>query len=273
MPRAYSNDLRERVAASVASGRSCRETAALFGVSVASVVKWSQRWRATGTAAARPVGGKPGRRLETHRDWLLERLASTADLTVRSLAAELRERGVSASHVSIWRVLRDAGFSFKKKRCLQASRIGRRSPGGAPSGRNIRDGFIPSALSSLTRPGQRPTWLRSGGGDRAAANWSPRRPMASGVRSRFWRPCAAIGSWRLASSMARSMGAASRLMSNNSSCLSSTQATSLSWTISAAIRARPCAKQSDRPAQSSFSCRPTAPTSTPSSKSSPSLNT
>ena len=35
MPRPYSDDLRERAAALVASGRSCRETAALFGVSVA----------------------------------------------------------------------------------------------------------------------------------------------------------------------------------------------------------------------------------------------
>ena len=56
MPRAYSNDLRERVAASVVGGRSCRETAALFGVSVASAVKWSQRLRATGSAAAKPLG-------------------------------------------------------------------------------------------------------------------------------------------------------------------------------------------------------------------------
>jgi transposase len=46
MVRAYSKDLRERVVASVVSGRTCRETAALFDVSVASVVKWAQRWHA-----------------------------------------------------------------------------------------------------------------------------------------------------------------------------------------------------------------------------------
>jgi transposase len=38
MARPYSNDLRERAAAT-ASGRSCREVAVLFDVSVASVVK------------------------------------------------------------------------------------------------------------------------------------------------------------------------------------------------------------------------------------------
>ena len=56
MAKAYSDDLRARVAASVVSGRTCRETAALFAVSVASVVKWSQRLRATGSAAAMAVG-------------------------------------------------------------------------------------------------------------------------------------------------------------------------------------------------------------------------
>jgi hypothetical protein len=48
MGRAYSLDLRERVVAAVAAGESCRAVAATFKVSVASVVKWSQRYRATG---------------------------------------------------------------------------------------------------------------------------------------------------------------------------------------------------------------------------------
>src|SRR5215470_15937978 len=56
MARPYSQDLRERVIGSVASGRTCRVPAALFGVSVASVVKWSQRWRVSGSAAAKPMG-------------------------------------------------------------------------------------------------------------------------------------------------------------------------------------------------------------------------
>lgn len=63
MARAYSNDLRERVAASVALGRTCRETAELFGVSVSSVVKWSQRRRSAGTAAALPMAAIEADRL------------------------------------------------------------------------------------------------------------------------------------------------------------------------------------------------------------------
>ena len=71
MPRAYSLDLRERVVAAVTAGESCREVARTFKVSVASVVKWSQRFRATGSAAAKPVGGVRRNSLRGQRDWLV----------------------------------------------------------------------------------------------------------------------------------------------------------------------------------------------------------
>jgi transposase len=114
MTRAYSNDLRERVAASVSGGRSCRETARPFGVSVASVVKWSRRFRATGSAAAKPMGRRQPRSLAAERDWLLARLAAVPDLTLRAVVVELSERGVVTSYGSVWRIVHDAGISFKK---------------------------------------------------------------------------------------------------------------------------------------------------------------
>jgi transposase len=114
MRRPYSNDLRERVAASVASGRSCRETAVLFDVSVASVVRWSQGLRKTGSAAARPMGRPQPRSLAVYREWLLERLASVPDVTLRKLVAELGERGATTSYGSVWRLVRDEGITFKK---------------------------------------------------------------------------------------------------------------------------------------------------------------
>ena len=58
MARAYSLDLRERVVAAVAAGQSCRSVAKTFMVSVASVVKWSQRQRAVGSPAALRMGGR-----------------------------------------------------------------------------------------------------------------------------------------------------------------------------------------------------------------------
>jgi transposase len=114
MGRHYSNDLRERVAAAVLSGRSCREVAELFSVSVASAVKWSQRLRQTGSAAAKPQGRQQPRALAPHQAWILGRLEQEKDLTMRALANELSERGIITSEVSVWRLVRDARLSFKK---------------------------------------------------------------------------------------------------------------------------------------------------------------
>src|SRR6185295_8560822 len=57
VPKAYSCDLRERVIEAVAAGASRREAAERFEVSVASAVKWVQRWRDDNSAAAKPRGG------------------------------------------------------------------------------------------------------------------------------------------------------------------------------------------------------------------------
>jgi len=126
MPKAYSNDLRARVAAAAAK-RPCREVASLFGVSVASVVKWSQRLRATGTAAAKALVGRPRPSpLLPHREWLLEQI-KLPGMTTRALAVELRDRrGVTADHTAIWRLLHEAGFSFKKNAVRNRTRSPRR---------------------------------------------------------------------------------------------------------------------------------------------------
>lgn len=130
MGRAYSNDLRERVAASVLAGRSCRETAALFGVSVASAVKWSQRLRATGSAAAKPMGYKRGRALVSETAFIAARLK--ADVTLRALVRELADRGIKTSYISVWRVVHEAGLSFKKKPIRQRAGTPRRSAAARP---------------------------------------------------------------------------------------------------------------------------------------------
>jgi transposase len=114
MARPYSNDLRERAAAAVLSGRRCRDVALLFGVSVASVVKWSQRRRLTGSAAARPMGGHRKRLLEPHRALVVGRLQAVPDLTLKALVAELAEQGIRTSAVSVWRLVRSEGLRFKK---------------------------------------------------------------------------------------------------------------------------------------------------------------
>ena len=128
MGRHYSNDLRERVAAVVLSGRSCREVASLFSVSVASAVKWSQRLRQTGSAAAKPQGRQQARALAPHQAWILSRLEEEKDLTMRALAIELGARGIVTSEVSVWRLVRDARLSFKKNAVRRRAGSPRRGP-------------------------------------------------------------------------------------------------------------------------------------------------
>jgi transposase len=128
MGRHYSNDLRERVAAAVLSGRSCRDVSALFSVSVSSAVKWSQRLRQTGSAAAKPQGRRQPRLLAPHQDWLLSRLEQEKDLTMRALVIELGERGIVTSEVSVWRLVRDAKLSFKKNAVRRRAGSSGRSP-------------------------------------------------------------------------------------------------------------------------------------------------
>jgi transposase len=88
--------------------------AAAFNVSVSSVVKWSQRFRATGSAAARPVGGNRPYVLSSERDWLLICLAEQSDLTLRVLLVELAERGIKVSYYAVWHFFEHEGISFKK---------------------------------------------------------------------------------------------------------------------------------------------------------------
>src|SRR5690606_10891927 len=74
MARAYSEDLRERFCRALDRGMSARGAARQLEVSASTGVKWAQRWRATGTLSAKPMGGRRPLVLESERDWLLARL-------------------------------------------------------------------------------------------------------------------------------------------------------------------------------------------------------
>ena len=126
MGRAYSLDLRERVVAAVRAGESCRLVAARFQVSVASVVKWSQRFRRTGSAAPRPMDGHRPYALARERDWLLRRLVEKPDVTLRALLGELAERGIKVSYYAVWHFFEHEGISFKKKPARQRAGSSRR---------------------------------------------------------------------------------------------------------------------------------------------------
>ena len=114
MARPLSEDIRERVVAAVAAGASTRAVAARFGVAVSSVVKWTQRFRATGSVAPGKMGGHRKRALDRHRSFILERISQTPHLTLHKLKDELAARGIHVSHNAVWLFLRREGLRFKK---------------------------------------------------------------------------------------------------------------------------------------------------------------
>ena len=114
MTRPLSNDLRERVVRAVIGGESCRAVAARFGVAVSSVVKWSQRYQATGSVAPGKMGGHRKRTLEPHRAFIKERISQTPHLTLHGRKDELAARGVKVSQNAVWLFLRREGLRFKK---------------------------------------------------------------------------------------------------------------------------------------------------------------
>src|ERR1700678_1764023 len=114
MVRPYSNDLRERVVAAVTTGQSCRVVADRFDIAVSSVVKWSQRFRATGSVAPGKMGGHRKPVLESHRAFITERISQTPHLTLHRLKDELAARGINVSHNAVWMFLRREGLRFKK---------------------------------------------------------------------------------------------------------------------------------------------------------------
>src|SRR6266436_6294824 len=130
VPKAYSGDLRERVIEAVEAGASRREAAERFEVSVASAVKWLQRWRQTRSATPKPRGGSISA-LEEFAAEILALIAERPDLTLVETVAELRKRRIRTSRSSLWRFLDRHGITLKKKPAscgAAANRCGPRAP-------------------------------------------------------------------------------------------------------------------------------------------------
>ncbi len=130
MPKPYSQDLRDRVIGAVEGGLAARAAGRVFGVSESVAIKWVDRWRRTGSVAAKQMGGYKRSPLDDHVDVVLGVLAEQPDLTVEEIRAALRGRGISTGHGSVRRFFKRHRISFKKNRVGQrAGSAGRgRSP-------------------------------------------------------------------------------------------------------------------------------------------------
>lgn len=140
MPKAYSQDLRERVIGAVTqAGMSRRGAARRFGVSEASAIKWVQGYEREGRRHPVGTGGHRPSKVKPERAWLLALIAAEPDLTLAAIATRLlAERGVKADTGMLSRFFIGEGISFKK------NRTGRRT---GPAGR----GSAPRQLEKVPR--------------------------------------------------------------------------------------------------------------------------
>jgi transposase len=114
---ALSDDLRKRVVESVAQGGMSRNAAAKrFGVSIASAVRWLQRFGATGEISPAATGGdRRSGRIEAHRDYLLGLIRRQPDMTLLEIQERLITNcGERFSSSVIWRFFNRRGVTFKK---------------------------------------------------------------------------------------------------------------------------------------------------------------
>lgn len=151
MPKPYSQDLRDRVVRAVEAGASCHEAAAAFEVSPSSAIRWIARWRQTGSAAAKPMGGKRSP-LDAHAQWLLALIAAEPDLTLEEIRGRLNQRGIRVAASSVWRFCDRHDLTFKKKACTPQNRTAKTSVWPARTGSKSSHSLIRRSSSSSTRP-------------------------------------------------------------------------------------------------------------------------
>jgi transposase len=121
---AFSHDLRVRIFEARQAGETTAETAERFAVSTAFVRRLLQRHRETGSLA--PPGGRrgPQPKLADQAERIRQFVAEHPGLT----AGEVRERlGLAVSVLTVWRMLRRLGLTFKKSRSAPPNRIDRMS--------------------------------------------------------------------------------------------------------------------------------------------------
>ena len=167
MARAYSQDLRDRVIDAALSGLPARHAAARFGVGVATAIVWVRRFRESGERQARKQGQPRRSKLDPHRDYRLERVAQTPDLTISELLDRLAaERDMRASRATLWTFLDRCGLTFKKDRpCERAGSAGHPEAAAESwgelspqddrdeSGRRSSDHRLPFVTEGSPRPG------------------------------------------------------------------------------------------------------------------------
>jgi len=123
MSAPLSNDLRLRVVNAIEGGLSRRAAAAKFKVSIASAVRWHQRFKRTGSVDPDAIGGdRTSYRMEAHASKVLGWIDAQCDLTLVEIAERLAKQGHLFAPSTIWRLLDRHNYTLKKRLPTPVSR-------------------------------------------------------------------------------------------------------------------------------------------------------
>jgi transposase len=123
MTAPLSNDLRRRVVQAIEGGHSRRAAAAKFDVSIASAVRWHQRYKRTGSVEPDAIGGdRHSHRAEAHAARVLGWINENRDITLVEIADRLAADGHIFAPATIWRLLARHDYTVKKRPAMPQSK-------------------------------------------------------------------------------------------------------------------------------------------------------
>ena len=117
MTAPYPMELRERAVRFVNAGESRHSVAERLDLSSSCVIKWMQRFAATGSVSPGKIGGHVAPKIAgADREWLMQRIEAE-NFTLQGLADELEAvRGLKVDYRTVWNFVHGEGLSFKKNR-------------------------------------------------------------------------------------------------------------------------------------------------------------
>jgi len=123
MAQVLSMDLRARLLSAVDGGMSCRAAAARFGVAPSTAIRWHAMRRATGSFAAKPLGGDMrSRRVEERGADILALWEARKDISLEELRVALAGIGLTVSVAGLHRFFVRRGMTRKKRLAMLSSR-------------------------------------------------------------------------------------------------------------------------------------------------------
>lgn len=114
--KAYSLDLRQRIATALQNGDKEKEIATRFEVSLSTVQRLDRRLRQQESLAAKPTPGKPCLLRSEEQEAFALMLTERTDWTIQSMAMAWQERsGRCLAKSTLHDLLRRIGWRFKKR--------------------------------------------------------------------------------------------------------------------------------------------------------------